>query len=407
MSFMTRLFGADSQETRAMTHSDLWGMNVAEAGLATAAGQNVTADTAMQVSTVFSCVRIISDNVSTLPLDIFNSENGTRKPFGKTPQWAKFQDGPLSKIDLMSQVTVSIMLAGNAFLATYRDATMRIIGLEVLDPETVTVRRVRGQTLYQINGGELLTRRDVLHIPGMMMPGALVGMNPIQYARESIGLSLSATQYGAAFFGNGALPGMTVEVPGELSDVGIKQLKRGWNDTHQGAGNSHKLAVLTEGAKFNQVTVNAKDAQFLETRQFQVTDITRIFGVPPHLVGDSSNSTSWGSGLAEQNTTFVQHTLRPMVERLETALNFLVRSEGLPDSVFVKLTLDGLLRGDTSERLASYAVGLASGFYTIDEVRAWEDLPPLPEASPAPPAPVPDALVDPALTGGPNDNPDA
>lgn len=383
MSIVTRLLGLERQlETRATTFADVWGRDAQEYGIGTAAGKHVTLDSAMGVSTVFACVRIISDNVSTLPLDIFNSGDGTRKPFTDTPDWARFKDSPLSKIDLMSQVTVSLLLDGNAYVATYRDATLRIIGLEVLDPAAVAVRKVNGQTRYQINGGDLLTRLDVLHIPGMMMPGAVKGMSPIAYARESIALSLSATEYGAAFFGNGALPGMTVEVPGELSDVGIKQLKRAWNDTHQGAGNSNKLAVLTEGAKFTKVTVNPDDAQFLQTRQFQVTDITRIFGVPPHLVGDSSNSTSWGSGLAEQNTTFVQHTLRPLVERLETGLNFLVRSEGRPDTVFVKLTLDGLLRGDTAERLASYQVGLDAGFYTIEEVRMWEDLPPLPKPEP-------------------------
>lgn len=409
MSIVKRLLGVN--EERATTFQDVWGKNVEDFGISTAAGRNVTVETAMQVSTVFACVRIISDNVSTLPLDIYKrTASGARKPYRVTPDWATFEGGTLNKIDFISQVVVSILTAGDAFVATYRDGTQRIIGLEVLDPSSVAVKRVSGRNVYFINGGgEALTRLDILHIPGMMMPGALTGMSPIEYSRESISMSLAATEFGAAFFGNGALPGMTVEVPGELSDVGVKALKRAWNDVHQGSGNAHKLAVLTEGAKFAKVSLNPDDAQFLQTRQFQVTDITRIFGVPPHLVGDASNSTSWGSGLAQQNTTFVQHTLRPLVERVEAGLDWLVRSEGLPKGVFVKLTLDGLLRGDTQQRLTGYQTGLAAGFYTVNEVRAWEDLPPLSDEEmkanqPAPAAP-PQPAPEPQET--PDEQPDA
>ena len=380
MSIIKRILGAQSSEQRATTFQDVWGKNLDSFGAATAAGKNVTTETAMQVSTVFACIRIISDNVSTLPLELYLQTPQARERYPNVPEWAKF-GSTVGKIDFINQLAVSILTDGNAYAATFRDGQNRIIGLQVLDPETVEVKKVGGQAVYLINGGSPLSSNDILHVPGMMFPASLTGISPITYARESISLSLAATEYGAKFFGGGALPGMVVEVPGELSEVGIKALKRGWNDAHAGAGNAHKLAVLTEGAQFSKVTIDPDDAQFLQTRQFQVTDITRIFGVPPHLVGDSSNSTSWGSGLAQQNTTFVQHTLRPLVERIEAGLNKLISSEGLPPGVFVKLALDGLLRGDTQQRLDGYATGLASGFYTINEVRDWEELPPLPETA--------------------------
>jgi HK97 family phage portal protein len=360
------------------TFADVWGRNSSDYGSNNSSGTNINADTAMQITAVFACVRILSDNVSTLPLDTFVSSGETRRPF-PAPQWMSFQLGGVGKIDIISQMVVSILLNGDAFVAIRRDGQFRVISLEVLNPADVTVHRVSGDTVYRINGGGSdLTRLDILHVPGMMMPGALTGMSPVEYARESLGLSAAATQYGAAFFGGGALPGMTVEVPGEMSNVGIKALKRAWNDVHQGAGNSHKLAVLTEGAKFTKVSVNPDDAQFLQTRQFQVPDVARIYGVPPHLIGDATGSTSWGSGLAEQNSSFVQHTLRPLVERIESGFNWLLHSEGLPADAFVKLTLDGMLRGSNKDRLESYVAGIEAGFYTIDEVRAWENLPPLP-----------------------------
>jgi HK97 family phage portal protein len=372
--------GGGRLERRGTTFADLWGRGLDAYGVRVASGQRVNSETAMQITAVFACVRILSDNVSTLPLDVFIRWDGVRKPFRPPPEWLAFKNGHLRKIDLLSQMVVSILLDGNAYVAVYRDADLRIVAMEVLDPARVQVRRDGADITYWVNGARF-SRLDILHVPGMMMPGALVGMSPVAYARETLGLSLAATEYGAAFFGNGALPGMVVEVPGELSDVGIQQLKLAWREVHQGAGNAHKLAVLTEGAKFTKVSVNPEDAQFLQTRQFQVPDVARIYGVPPHLIGDASGSTSWGSGLAEQNTAFVQHTLRPLVERIESGFNFLLRSEGLPDGAFVKLSLDGLLRGSNSERLDSYTRGIAAGFYTVDEVRAWEDLPPLPKAS--------------------------
>lgn len=383
MKLFKRALSAASEEQRSTTFQDVWGSNVEHFGVATASGSNVNLDTAMQVSAVFACVRIISDNVSTLPLDLYRGTGEGREHFTNLPDWATFNTAArVGKIDLLSQITTSMLTDGNAFIATYRGGDRKIIGLDVLDPEAVEIVVVRGARMFRLNGGDLLSDQEILHIPGMMQPGSMRGMSPIKYAKQSIGLSMAATKFGATFFGNGGLPAMTVEVPGELSDVGIKALKRAWNDAHGGTANSHKLAVLTEGAKFTKVSLDPDDAQFLQTRQFQVADIIRIFGVPPHLVGDATNSTSWGSGLSAQHTNFVQHTLRPLVERIEAGLNHMLLSEGLPPGVFVKLSMDGLLRGDTQQRLEGYAIGLASGFYTINEVRAWEELPALADPPP-------------------------
>ena len=152
---------------------------------------------------------------------------------------------------------------------------------------------------------------------GLVKPGDITGVSPITAAREMIGLGIGAQKYGGAFFGNSGIPNAIVEVNGQLSPEGVDQLKSAWNTMHKGASKAHRLAVLTEGAKFSKISVNPEDSQFLETRQSTVGDVARMYGVPPHLLADASGSTSWGSGLHEQNVAFSMYSLRPYVTRLE------------------------------------------------------------------------------------------
>jgi HK97 family phage portal protein len=182
-------------------------------------------------------------------------------------------------------------------------------------------------------------------------------------------------------FRNGAVPPAVIEIPGEAeSDEGMLKAKRvaqAWHDTHGGTSNAGKVGVLLGGAKLSSVAVTPEDAQWLDTRRFGVQEIARIFGVPPHLIADSSNSTSWGSGLAEQNLAFGQLSLRPWIERIEDAHGRLLTTHGLPD-VFVKLNLDALLRAGTKDRYEAHKIGKDAGFLTDDEIRRMEDMPPLP-----------------------------
>ena len=375
-----RFLGLQPQEdSRSVSWNDVWGMGLdVTSARSTASGKAVTQTSALEVSAVYGSVRIISDGLSTLPIDSFIRKDGVRMPYRPKPAWLYFEQGPHRKTAIMSQITTSLLLDGNAFVGTHRDATGRIQTLQPLDPAQVEVRHDDSTGLpYYLVGGRRYSPLDILHIPGMLLPGETRGVSPITAARETIGLASAATEYGAAFFGNGALPGMTAEVPGQLSPEGIMQLKAAWNEAHQGSGNAHRLAVLTEGATFNKVSVSPDDAQFLQTRQFQITDIARIFGVPPHLLADASGSTSWGTGLQEQNTAYVQHTLRPWVERIEEAFSWLMYTEGNTPASFVKLNVEGLLRGDHQRRMGAYIQGIQYGIYSVNEVRAWEDLAPI------------------------------
>lgn len=377
---MIRQFlGLGSEEGRSLSFQDVWGSGLDITSYRkTAAGKAVTHETALEVSAVYGSVRILSDGVSTLPIDSYIRQDGVRKPFRPKPSWLYFEQGRLRKTQAIGQIMTSLLLDGNAFIATYRDGAGKVTQLDPLDPTQVQVQKDKstGLPYYEI-GQQRFGPMEILHIPGMMLPGELRGVSPVTAARETISLSLAATEFGAAFFGNGALPGMTAEVPGQLSPEGVKALKAAWDEAHRGAGNSHKLAVLTEGAKFNKVTVSPDDAQFLQTRGFQVADIARIYGVPPHLLADASGSTSWGSGLQEQNTAYVQHSLRPWVERLEESFAWLMTTEAYPPATFVKFNVDGLLRGDHQRRMTAYVQGIQYGIYSVNEVRTWEDLPPI------------------------------
>lgn len=331
----------------------------------------------MRLSAVFACLRLISEAISTLPLDTFVRQSGVRRPYRPRPDYLSFQPPQSSRVEYLSQLVLSLLTDGNAYVLTPRDRLGVPVDLVVLDPTLLNVSRLNGRVQYEAQGQLLDPAFDLLHIKGMTLPGQVKGLSPIAYARETIGLGLAAQQFGAAFFGNGALPGAVIEAPGEMTQPAAERFKAAWDDRHGGIGNAHRIGVLTNGAKLTKVSIAPNDAQFLETRAFQVPDVARIFGVPPHLIADASNSTSWGSGLAEQNLAFGQFSLRPWIERIEEAHTRLLTTQGL-DRVFIKLNMDALLRAKPTERYQSYATAIENRFMTINEVRALEDMPPVP-----------------------------
>ncbi|MFJ9646734.1 phage portal protein [Streptomyces sp. NPDC101206] len=362
-------------------------------GVMSAAGQKVDANSALTVSAVFACVRLLSETICTLPVALYSTRGGVVRKI-KAPAWLDYPNadpGGTGRIDLLSQIVLSLLLDGNAYLAILWNGPA-IVGLEVLDPSRIEVhnvvadgrrRKVFHVADYDDDGNEIAlgwyTTREILHIPGMTLPGEVTGASPIAFARESIGLAMAAQTYGAKFFANGAMPGALIEVPGAMSEEGLARAREAWRLANSGADNAHRVALLTEGAKFSKVALSPDEAQFLQTRQFQVPEIARIFGVPPHLIADATNSTSWGSGLAEQNEAFSDFSLQPWIERIQAGFTRLIYAETANRQLEVRFDLTRIRRGARSERVNVYSVGLQQGIYTLDEVRAWEDLPPLPD----------------------------
>jgi HK97 family phage portal protein len=380
---MMRRFSRKKPEKRDLTFADVWkrGMDLSDAR--TAAGEPVTYDTAMSLTAVYAAIRLLSDTIASLPVDIYFRRNGTENVFRPLPQWVTEMNPTLRNHEVLGQSMTSLLLDGNAYLATLRDPTGTVLEITPLDPTSITpkLEEIEGRKVLtfrsSLSPDEIYTQRDITHIRGLMKPGTIVGLSPIRAAREMIGLGLGAQRFGSAFFGNGGLPGAMIEVPGQLSDEGIQQLKASWNSIHQGAGNAHKLSVLTEGAKFAALSVSNEDSQFLQTRSSTVADVARLYGVPSHLLADNSGAASmWGSGLHEQNVAFSMYSLRPYISRLESGITTILRSSGIAVA-YARLDVASLSRG-TSERWGNYQQGILSGVYSIDEVRELEGLPPLP-----------------------------
>ena len=220
----------------------------------------------------------------------------------------------------------------------------------------------------------LLKAKDVLHIPGLGFDG-LVGYSPIAMARNAIGLAMATEEYGAKFFANGATPGGVLEHPGVLKDPA--RVRESWNSVYQGSGNSHRIAVLEEGMKYTPIGIAPNEAQFLETRKFQINEIARIFRVPPHMVGDLEKSSF--SNIEQQSLEFVKYTLDPWVIRWEQSIHRALLAKEEKDLMFVKFNVDGLLRGDYASRMNGYAVGIQNGFMSPNDVRELENMDRIPE----------------------------
>ena len=378
-----RLLGGRA-ERRSLSFEDIWGRGLDMTTNRTTSGETVNYDAALTLSSVYAAIRLLSDSVSTLNLDVFYRVQGSERKFRPIPTWIGEMSPELRNHEVLGQIVTSLLLDGNSYVATLRDGTGRVLSLSVLDPTDVTPTMgtddsgVQRLTFTSAQApGTTFTTRDITMVRGLLKPGQIEGVSPVTAAREFLGLGIATQKFGAAFFGNNATPGSVIEVPGQLSPEGASALKAAWNDIHRGSGNGSRLAVLTESAKFSKVSLSPEDSQFLETRQATVQDVARLYGVPPHLLADHSNSTSWGSGLHEQNTAFAQYSLRPLVTRVEAALTSIMRSEGIAVA-FARFDLESMRRA-TNERWATFSTAIQCGVLSIDEVRAYEGLPALPD----------------------------
>ena len=210
---------------------------------------------------------------------------------------------------------------------------------------------------------------DVLHIPGLGFDG-LVGYSPIAMAKNAIGMAIACEEYGAKFFANGAAPGGVLEHPGTIKDP--QRVRESWQSTFGGSGNANKIAVLEEGMKYTPIGISPEQAQFLETRKFQINEIARIFRVPPHMVGDLEKSSF--SNIEQQSLEFVKYTLDPWVIRWEQSIQRTLLSKDEKAAYFVKFNLEGLLRGDYQSRMNGYAIGRQNGWMSANDIRELENL---------------------------------
>ena len=348
-------------------------------------GKTVTERSAMQMTAVYSCVRILAEAIAGLPLHLYTykEDGGKEKAIGH-PLYLLLHDEPnpeMSSFVFRETLMTHLLLWGNAYAQIIRNGKGEVVALYPLMPNRMTVDRDSSGQLfysYQMNNSDAPTMKtgtvilkpsDVLHIPGLGFDG-LVGYSPIAMAKNAIGLAIATEEYGAKFFANGATPGGLLEYPGTVKDP--DRVRESWNKGFSGSQNAGKVAILEEGMKYTPISIAPEQAQFLETRKFQINEIARIFRVPPHMVGDLEKSSF--SNIEQQSLEFVKYTLDPWVARWEQAI---IRSLLTPDEkahYFVKFNVDGLLRGDYQSRMNGYAIGRQNGWMSANDIRELENL---------------------------------
>ena len=357
----------------------------------TTSGKPVNERTAMQTTAVYACVRILAEAVASLPLHVYEyQDDGGKKLVHDHPLYYLLHDEPnpeMTSFVFRETLMSHLLIWGNAYAQIIRDGAGRVLGLYPLLPDKMEVQRDDKGNIYYVYsrnsdenptfkeyGNIKLKAEDVLHIPGLGFDG-LIGYSPIAMAKNAVGMTLACEEYGASFFANGANPGGVLEHPGVLKDP--SKVRESWNSVYRGVNNAHKIAVLEEGMKYQQIGIPPEEAQFLETRKFQINEIARLYRIPPHMVGDLDKSSF--SNIEQQSLEFVKYTLDPWVIRWEQSLQRSLLLPGEKGKYFIKLNVDGLLRGDYQSRMNGYAVGRQNGWFSTNDIREMENMNPIPD----------------------------
>ncbi|VTY18617.1 phage portal protein [Streptococcus agalactiae] len=354
----------------------------------TTSGKNVNEMTALQTTAVYACVRILAEAIASIPIHVYKHTDEGKEQDVNHQLYYLLHDEPnpdMTSFVFRETLMSHLLIWGNAYAQIIRDGRGQVLALYPLLPDRVSVKRDDKGELYYVyqrseednpnfkdKGNIILKKSEVLHVPGLGFDG-LIGYSPIAMAKNAVGMTLATEEYGASFFANGANPGGVLEHPGILKDP--SKVRESWNQVYQGTNNSHKVAVLEEGMSYKTIGIPPNEAQFLETRKFQINEIARLYRIPPHMVGDLEKSSF--SNIEQQSLEFVKYTLDPWVVRFEQSFQ---KALLLPDekkTYFIKFNVDGLLRGDYQSRMNGYAIGRQNGWLSTNDIRRLEDMNPL------------------------------
>ena len=353
-------------------------------------GKSVNTTTALQISAVFACCKILAESVACLPLHVYRQDGKSKTLATDHSLYPLLHDAPNSEMTAYSfkeTTMLHLLTSGNAYSQIFRDKINRVVSLFPLLPDKMTVKRDNtGKRIYtyrpatsenphMTTSAEItMQEKDVLHIPALSNDG-LFGYSPIAMAKNAIGVALACEEFGAKFFENGARPSGVLKHPGVLKDP--DKLRESWQKIYGGSANAGRVAVLEEGTSYEPISVNQSDAQFLETRKFQIAEIARIFRVPLHMLNELDRATF--SNITQQSLEFITYTLTPYLVRLEQGFNKALFSETERGKYFVKFSVEGFLRGDYETRMRGYATAINQGIMSVNEVRSLEDWNPLSE----------------------------
>ena len=349
-------------------------------GTPTDAGVPMSEESSMRLSTVFRCVTLLAGVVGSLPLEVFGRDD---KRLVQVPA-LEGVGSVNTPAELWETVMTFVLLWGNAYLHKVRNGLGEIVELRLVHPSRVKPQILQPDADNPLTGKVFLiqsvtngswspmTDFEILHIMGPSLDG-VVGMSRIQLARESLAIGVAADKLAAKLFGNGNLLGGILQTKRSLTKEDADELKARWSAKMAGLGHGHDIAVLDQSVTFVPLSMPPEDAQFLQSRQWQTLEVCRWFGVPPHLAGETTKSTTWGTGLEEQNTGLVKYTLQSYLTRIEQR----VTREVCPPGTFAEFMVDGLLRATMAVRWGAYNLAILAGWITRNEVRAKENLPPL------------------------------
>ena len=365
-------------ESRAITFQSIFesGDDIAFGNLS---ATNIDEKTIFQVNAVFSAVSLISDTISTLPLDAYVREDETRLPYRPKPAWVDKPDIDLPREAFYNSLIVSLLLDGNAFIRVFSNRRGEVINLTVLNPLHVEVMRNGiGRIQFSVEGEEkVLTPEDIIFIPDLVRPGHLRGESRVKALKENFGLAMALEKFAANFFGQGTNLSGIIEFPGNLTAEQASNLANGFDNRHRGWRKGHRTGVLSGGATFKATQIDPQQSQSIEARHMAVEDVARAFNVPPHLL--ALPGTNSYASVEQTNLAWVTHGLRPIISKIEGAMSPLLSRSPQGQDAFLRFNLDGLLRADITSRTSAYSQMIQMGAMTINDVRRLEDLPPMPE----------------------------
>lgn len=375
-SFWDRVFNR-----RAVSFQSIWGAGDDLVSIGTQSATIVDSKTALQINAVYAAVSLISDTVSSLPVDAYVRRDGARYPFRPAPDWVYKPDVDTTKEAFWGAVIVSMLIDGNAYVRIFSNESGQIVNMSVLNPHEVEpIRNGLGQLMFKHEKMDrLLSSDEVVFIPDVVRPGHVKGVSRVDALKNNFGLAIALENYASRFFGNGTHTSGVIEFPGNLTAEQASQLQLAFDSRHRGWQRSHKTAVLSGGAKYTPTTSENDKAQFIEARKFAVEEIARAFRVPPSMMAIEGSYTY--SSVEQQNLAMVTHCLRPIIQKLESAFSPLMSRTQGGENAFIKFNLDGLLRADIENRMTAYSTGLQAGFLTVNDVRRLEDLRPINDPS--------------------------
>jgi HK97 family phage portal protein len=373
---LANLFGGQPMEERNLSYQQVWGSGIDVSGFATWAGTVVNQKNALEIGAAYACVRLLSDTISTLPVDTFIRRDGNRLPYRPRPAWVYEPEGPgSSRIEYYKQIVVSMLLSHGAVVQILRNGNGEIVALQPLDPTRVDIRRNRETRLreFVIDGGQaILPGEDVLYIPEMRRPGSLKGVSRVDELKQTLGLAKALDEFASRYFSNGANTSGMIEFPGNLTQEQAKDLVDAFEAGHKGLKKAHRPGVLSGGAKFVKTGSDGEQAQMLQSRMFAVEEVARVFRVPPHMIGLTAPGTQSYASVEANAIQFTRYSLTPLIAAIEEAHNRL-----LPGDVFLRVNMDGLLRGDSATQAQVFSTALQAGYMSVNEARGLMDLRPV------------------------------